>query len=146
MVDFDVQAMSSAGRSKVRHVGGWAVRKVLENSREYSRKNINSGNVETLNSIERHHRVRELVEESLIASFAKLECEGQHKETLEMTEARQYRERGLLHIEDAVCTFFMYLERLRVQLINSHILRRERGMMVERAHETIPQNKDLRVL
>lgn len=31
-IDFDVDQMSGVGRSKVRHVGGWAVRKVLENT------------------------------------------------------------------------------------------------------------------
>ena len=34
-IDFDVHQMSGVGRSKVRNVGGWAVRKVLNRSRKY---------------------------------------------------------------------------------------------------------------
>ena len=72
VIDFDVHTMSATGRANVRHVGGWAVRKVLEKSRKYVRKNINTENVETLNSVKNHHRMCELVDESLVAPFAKL--------------------------------------------------------------------------
>lgn len=34
-VAFNVQEMDVVGRSKVRHVGGWAVRKVLSQARTY---------------------------------------------------------------------------------------------------------------
>ena len=72
VINFDVHTMSATGRANVRHVGGWAVRKVLEKSRKYVRKNINTENVETLNSVKNHHRMCELVDESLVAPFAKL--------------------------------------------------------------------------
>ena len=107
--------MSAAGRAKFRHVGGWAVRKVLEESRRYVRVNICSENSETMASVRRHHSNSQLIEESLVGSVAVLEEEGQQKDTRQETEARQYRERGLIHIEDAVYKFFMYLEKQRVQ-------------------------------
>lgn len=34
-VTINVEEMSSCGKAKVRHVGGWAVRKLLEKSRKY---------------------------------------------------------------------------------------------------------------
>ena len=37
-VDFNVEEMDVVGRSKVRHVGGWAVRKILTRARNYTRK------------------------------------------------------------------------------------------------------------
>ena len=60
------------------------------------------------------------------------------KVTLQVTEARQYRERGLsIHIEDAVYKFFMSLENARVNLLNNQKMRREGANMVEVALQTI---------
>ena len=42
-------------------------------------------------------------------------------------------------------TFFMSLEGLRVKLINHRMLQRERGDMVEKAHEAILQSEDLKL-
>ena len=105
MVAFDVEDMLAAGRAKVRHVGGWAICKVLEKSRRYVRANICTENAETMASVRRHHSICELIEESLVGSVAVLEQESQHKNTLQVTEARQYRERGLIYIENAVYVF-----------------------------------------
>ena len=116
VADFDVEEMSAAGRAKVRHVGGWVLRKILEKSRSYLRANIHTDNAETSRSVMEHHKICELIEESLIASFDKLEKESNFKETLQVTEARQFRERGLIHIEDSAYKFFMSLERLRVNI------------------------------
>ena len=143
VVAFNVDDMSAAGRAKVRHVGGWAVRKVLEKSRRYVRVNISSENSETMASVRRHHSICELIEESLVGSVAVLEEESQHKDTLQVTEARQYRERGLIHIEDAVYKFFMYLEKQRVHLLNDHMLRREGANMVEEAHRKLIQDDEI---
>ena len=124
--------MSAAGRAKVRHVGGWAIRKVLEKSRRYVRANIWTENPVTMSTV--HHSICELIEESLIGSVAVLEQESQHKDTLQVTEARQYRERGLVHIEDAVYRFFMFLEKQRVHLLNDGMLSIEGANMVEEAY------------
>ena len=129
VVSFNVDDMSAAGRAKVRHVGGWAIRKVLEKSRKYVRANICTENSVTMSSVQRHHSICELIEESLIGSVAVLEQESRHKDTLQVTEARQYRERGLVHIEDAVYRFFMFLEKQRVHLLNDGMLRIEGANM-----------------
>ena len=68
VVVFDVEDMSAAGRAKVRHVGGWAIRKVLEKSRRYVRANICTENAETMASVRRYHSICELIEESLVGS------------------------------------------------------------------------------
>ena len=41
-VSFDVQETSEVGLSKVRHVGGWAVRKVLSRAHQYVQKNVHT--------------------------------------------------------------------------------------------------------
>ena len=64
--------------------------------------NLYSENSETVRSVRRHHDICEMIEESLIGSVVILEKESTCKETLQVTEARQYRERGLMHINDPV--------------------------------------------
>lgn len=145
VIEFDVNQMSSVGKAKVRHVGGWAVRKVLEKSRRYVRANLYSENAETMKSVTRHHSICELIEESLVASVAILEKESTCKETLQVTEGRQYRERGLIHIKDAVYRFFMALESNRVRLLNDQAMRREGCNMVEVAYQKLSSSEDLRV-
>lgn len=144
-VVFNVEEMSAAGRAKVRHVGGWAVRKVLEQSRRYVRTNIDSENTETMTCVKRHHEICELIEESLVGSLAVLEQASLHKDTLQVTEARQYRERGLIHIEDDVYTLFMALESERVQLLNSEAMRKEKANMAEVAYQQLMENKELKL-
>ena len=42
-----------------------------------------------------------------------------------MTEARQYRERDLIHISDNAYRFFMAMESERLKLINNHKLKKQ---------------------
>ena len=144
VVTFDVEEMPDAGKAKVRHVGGWAIRKVLEKSRRFVRSNIHTENVETMRSVRRHHAICELIEESLVGSLSVLEQASQHKETLQVTEARQYRERGLIHIEDAAYRFFMALESQRVQLLNDQAMRQDRANMVQVAYQKLKSNAELK--
>ena len=108
VVTFDVEQMPDAGKAKVRHIGAWAIRKVLEKSRRFVRSNIHTENAETMRSVRRHHAICKLIEESLVGSLSVLEQASQHKQTLQVTEARQYRERGLIHIEDGSYRFWLY--------------------------------------
>ena len=41
-VRFVVEEMSVSGKAKVRHVGGWAIRKILKKERKYARLNMNT--------------------------------------------------------------------------------------------------------
>ena len=61
--------MSAVGRSKARYVGGWAIRKILEN---FVKVNIYRENKKTLQKVHRHHRMCELLEENVMVPFAKL--------------------------------------------------------------------------
>ena len=137
--------MSAVGKAKVRHVGGWAVQKVLEKSRRYVRTNLYSENSETVRSVRRHHDICKLIEESLIGSVAFLEKESTCKETLQVTEARQYRERGLIHINNPVFRFFMALESDRVLLLNDAAMRREGCNLMEVAYQKLAGNEDLKI-
>ena len=87
-VAFNVQEMDVVGRSKVRHVGGWAVRKVLSRARTYLRKNVYTTSSSTLVKVETKQRACEVLEENVIQSFDRLQETSKFKETLEVTEVR----------------------------------------------------------
>lgn len=127
VVDFDVQAMSPVGRSKVCHVGGLAVRKILTRYRKYVQANMFSNNSSTMVNVHKRQKLCNLLEENIIVPFAKLEETSKYPETLDVTEARQYRERGLLHISDEAYIFFMALEEQRVKFLNMHRLKEANG-------------------
>lgn len=65
-IRFDVDEMSGVGRSKVRHVGGWAVRKVLNHSRKYIQKNLFTKCSSTLARVENQQIACHLLEENVI--------------------------------------------------------------------------------
>ena len=59
-------------------------------------------------------------------------------------EARQCRQRGLLHILDEVYLFFMELEQRRVDLLNVYVLRKQRENMVKAATCSLTRDKELK--
>ena len=143
-VAFNVQEMSEVGLSKVRHVGGWAVRKVLSRARKYVQKNVHTNSSSTLATVEIQQRVCELLEENIIQPYHHLEESSKFSGTLQVTEARQYRQWGLLHISDEAYLFFSNLEQRRVDLLNMHILKRACEGMVEAAVNSLSEDKELK--
>ena len=91
-VVFDVQEISEVGLSKVHHVGGWAVRKVLSRTCKYVQKNVHTKSSSTLATVENQQRVCELLEENIIQPYHLLEESTKFPETLKVTEARQYHQ------------------------------------------------------
>ena len=132
-VVFNVEQMSGVGRSKVRHVGGWAVRKVLTRARKYIQRNVYTKSSITLARVENQQTLCQLLEENIIQPYSELSESSKFPETLEVTERRQFRERGLIHISDKAYLFFLHLEQRRVELLNVQILKRARDEMVEKA-------------
>lgn len=60
-----------------------------------------------------------------MSPYAQLESTSSHAKTLAVTEARQYRDRGLVHISDACFKVFLYMEQLRVDLMNASSLQKQ---------------------
>ena len=146
VIPFDVEQMSGVGRSKIRHVGSWAIRKVLNRARKYIQMNVYTNSESTLASVKKQQLICELLEDNVIQPYVELEETSKFPETLEVTEGRQYRQRGLLHISDNAYLFFLELEKKRVKLLNRQILKKEREKMVEvalaelNADETLKTN------
>ena len=130
-ISFDVESMPAVGKAKVRYVGGWAIRKVLETLRKSVKRNMFSLCSDTIAKVHKRHVMCELLEESIIIPYSKLEETTNLPETLQVTEERQFRERGLIHISDEAYKFFMCLEGRRVSLLNLQTMTKQKDMMVE---------------
>lgn len=143
IIPFDVQEMGEVGKSKVRHVGAWAVRKVLNRARKYILRNVHTSSRSTLASVKKQQLLCELLEDNVIQPYA-IEESSKFPETLEVTEARQYRQRGLLYISDEAYLFFLKLEKRRVELLNLHVLSRAGEEMVELASAELRADQELK--
>ena len=145
-IRFDVAEMTGPGKAKIRHVGGWEIRATLEAEKRYARENVQTKDPRTLNKVEESVFKCDLIEETLLASYEDLKKTTSHPETLELTEARQFRERGLVHISDPCFAVFIHMKQLRVDLMNSAKLRQFKQDLVTNAYEEITKNEDLQIL
>lgn len=118
-LNFNVAEMPVEGLAKLRHVGGWAVRKELERCRRYIRENMFSQSTDTRQRVKIAHVKCQLLEENVIVQYAWLKDNTNTPGTLDVTEDRQYRERGLLHISDEAFNFFKRLEEIRLEQMNT---------------------------
>ncbi len=143
-VTINVEEMSACGKAKVRHVGGWAIRKLLEKSRKYVQANMFTENSSTLASVVKHNKLCELIEEALVIPYSKLEEESQFRESLQVTENLQYRGRGLIHITDNAYKFFLCLEQQRVLQLNEEKMKKHKEAMVERACKELLANEEMK--
>ena len=104
--------------AKLRHVSGWAITKELERRRRYIRQNMHSQSSETHQNVHVGYAKWELLEEHIIVQYSWLKDNTDATGTLEVTEDRQYRERGLIHISDKAFECFKVIEDIRVRATN----------------------------
>lgn len=68
-VRFNVSEMSAQGKAKIRHVGGWAIRMILEAERKYARENMHTKDARTLKKVQESVSNCDMIEENLLASY-----------------------------------------------------------------------------
>lgn len=144
-VDFNVSEMPVEGLAKLRHVGGWAIRKEHERCRRHIRQNMFSQSTETRQRVLMAHAKCELLEEHVIVQYSWLKDNSNCPATLEVTEVRQYRNRGLINISDEAFACFKRIEEIRVEQINvSRIMSSEnKGDIADLAIQTIQADETL---
>ena len=126
-VNLSVSDMPSEGLAKLSHVEGWAIRKELERNRRFIRQNVYSQSAVTRQSVTIAHAKCNLVEENLIVQYFRLKDHNNFPGSLDVTEDRQYRERGLPHISDEPFVCFQRIEEIRVETMNSDRFMRGNG-------------------
>lgn len=94
--------------------------------------------------VQKRHDMCTLLEENIVANFDKLTTTTSYSETLVVTEDKQYRNRGLLHIEDLAYEFFLELEVLHVSNVNDQKLAQHKKAMIDKAVKAMKENPNLR--
>ncbi|KAK3743388.1 hypothetical protein QZH41_011304, partial [Actinostola sp. cb2023] len=128
---------------KIRYVGAWAVRKVFNHNLKYVKNNYTSSVDSTRTSVKEKHLMSELLEECIIAKFENLVSHSKYPDTLCATEDRQYRCRGLFHIEDESYEFFVAMESLRIKHINEKSLKIHKEALIDYSLATLSADSDL---
>ena len=105
-VCFRVDEMDPEGKGKIQYIGGWAVRKCLEKRQRYVEGNVHSNSNAVCMKVSKEMKKVCLLENNIITPYCSLTKETSSPEKLNVTECRQFRERGLLHITDSACEFF----------------------------------------
>lgn len=77
----------------------------------------------------------------MVANFSVLEKSSKYPQSLAVTEDRQYRQRGLTHIEDAA---FIEAESVRIQHLNENKMKQLQEDVVDPTLSTLKANRNLR--
>ena len=143
-VDFNVREMGPNGLGKVRYIGAWAIYKSLASSRRYLMENKNSQASTVREKLNKELRKIDLLDSHIVTPYDVLQKTTSDITTLNVTESRQYRERGLLHITDWAFEFFLTLEQERVHLINLERLSRLQDQVVDKSIESVLKNEHVK--
>ena len=119
------------GRAKLRYVGGWTIKKLIDNTRRYFNENKMSQSGRVRTRINKEIMKLQLLENNIDVSHECAQISSAYPETLDLIEFRQYRGRGLIHISDDAFEFFMLLEQERVNKINTDRLSSLQNSMVD---------------
>ena len=140
---FNVKEMGPNGRGKVRYIGGWAIHKSLASSRRYLMANKMSQACTVREKLNKELRKMDLLDNNVVIPYDVLEKTTDDFDTLNVTESRQYRERGLLHITDEAFDFFLTLEQERVNLINLERLHQLKDQVIDCSIKSVIENKNI---
>jgi hypothetical protein len=142
--EFNVREMEANGLGKLRYVGGWAIHKSLASSQRYLKANKNSQEYNVCSKLNNELRKVDLLDSNVIIPYVVLEKTTSSPNSLNVTEFRQHRERGLLHITDEAFQFFLTLEQERVNLISLERLSLLKDQVVDRSIESVLGNQSIR--
>ena len=140
---FNIKEMGPNGRGKVRYIGGWAIHKSLASSRRYLMANKMSQTCTVRKKLNKELRKMDLLDNNVVIPYDVLEKTTDDFDTLNVTESRQYRERGLLHITDKAFDFFLTLEQERVNLINLERLHQLKDQVIDCSIKSVIENKNI---
>ena len=120
---FSVKQMDDVGKGKVRFVAAWAVSRVLQKAKKYVRDNLYTASSATRSQVNKCLHKIEVIESIVVIPYGILFSETKYPGTLEVTESRQYRTHGLIHVSDQFFEFALELEQKRMNGLNSRMLK-----------------------
>ncbi|CAB3978006.1 ATP-dependent DNA helicase PIF1-like [Paramuricea clavata] len=115
---FNIQDMGPDGRGKVRYIGGWDISKCLNRARSYVIENKLSQSTNVRLKIHKEMKKINLLENYVTLPHEATQLSTANPESLRVVQSPQYRNCGLIHINDDASDFFLALEQERVDKIN----------------------------
>ena len=140
---FNVKEMGVSGLGKLRYVGGWAIHKCLASCKRYLITHKHSQSNDVRKKLNNELRKIDLLDSNIVIPYVVLEKTTSHAGTLNITESRQHRQRGLLHITDEAFQFFLALEQERVNLISFKNLSSLKDQMIDQSIKSVLENKSI---
>ena len=134
--------MSNEEKGKIRYVGGWTLRKLQEQARRYINSNISSESKQVRGKLKTEITKSKILNGLLTNSLC-LHHSSKFKETLEITDEKQYRTQGLPHISDSAYLFFGKLEERRVKYLNHARLNLLKGDLVSDSLASVQKDEEL---
>ena len=140
----NVKDMDEAGLGKVRFVGAWAISRVLKRAKKYARENLYTSCKDTRAQVNKNISKIQALESTVVIPYKILSSETKYPETLNVTESRQYRTQGLIHVSDEFYTFVLELEQKRIQGLNTTMLKKHGDTLIEVVESTLLNDKQLK--
>lgn len=140
---FAVSEMDDVGRGKVRFVGAWAVGRVLNKAKKYVRDNLYTSNRSTRNQVNKALSKIEALESTVVVPYDILCGETRHPGTLNVTESRQFRTHGLIHVSDDYYYFALELEQKRLNGLNNKMLKTHGDRLIDVLEESLLKDEQL---
>lgn len=134
--------LTSGEKGKIRYVGGWALKKLLDAARRYITVNVTSENKDVRQNLKKNIVQSQLLQ-CMLCSESALRETSNYKESLDVTSGKQFRTHGLLNISDEAYEFFLKLEEQRVNLLTQNRLNSLKGEVLCDSVEVTENNKIL---
>ena len=97
---FAVREMDDVGCGKVRFVAAWVISRVLKKAKKYVRDNLYTTSSNTRVQVNKTISKIDALESTIVMPYDILSTESKYPGTLNVTESRQYRSHGLIHVSD----------------------------------------------
>ena len=134
--------LTSGEMGKIRYVGGWALKKLLDAARRYVTVNVTSENKDVRKHL-KNNIVKSQLLQCMLCSESVLRETSNYKGSLDVTSGKQFRTHGLLNISDEAYEFFLKLEEQRVSLLTQNRLNSLKGEIICDSVDATEKNKTL---
>ncbi len=139
----NIASLPAESRGKIRHCIGWAVSREREKLKKEFRRHVNAENPSMRSLTVKDFQKKQLIC-SLTWSTESAHRDSEFKETLSVTDARQFRNGGLTVVRDEVYLFALHLEEARVACLNMGALKNLKSSLIEVGLKELTSSEHLR--
>ena len=128
---FAVREMDEVGHGKVRFVAAWVISRVLKKAKKYVKDNLYTTSSNSRVQVNKTISKIEALERTIVMPYDILPTESKYPGTLNVTDWRQYRSHGLIHVSDGYDEFALELEQKPVEGLNNKMFKLHSDHLVD---------------